>query len=72
MSFAASPFLVNHSTVESDGGRAEPRVTTHKAVTLAESLVQLRQCHLSQSPANDSESVDEPNLKRSSKPSMPE
>jgi hypothetical protein len=61
-SFAASPFLVSHSAtdsaVESGGGSEVQPVTTTKSVTLAESLVHLRQCHMSAKLATEQSPVE--------------
>lgn len=41
---ASSPFMVKHATTEADGGRAVMPTNNGKSTTLAESLVQMRQC----------------------------
>jgi len=46
--YAASPFLVTHAAVESNGGRAQHKVAMVKSVTIAESLVQMRLCHMNE------------------------
>ncbi len=42
--FASSPFMVKHNAVENGSGRAATKPAEAKSVTLAESLVHLRQC----------------------------
>lgn len=56
---AANPFLVSSATVEPNGGRAIQ--SDSKSVTLAESLVQLRHCHMTETSESmfDVESVDD-------------
>ena len=56
---AANPFLVSSATVEPNGGRAVQ--TDSKSVTLAESLVQLRHCHMNEASESmfDVESVED-------------
>ena len=58
-SFAASPFLVTRSSIEtfSDDadGRAQYYKANRKSITLAESLVHLRQCHMSEQKTSEFE-----------------
>ena len=65
-SLAASPFLVRHDSIDSNGGQpanATP-VTNTKSTTLAQSLVHLRNCHDNNAAAQsktDSESASTDN-----------
>jgi hypothetical protein len=60
VAMASSPFLVNHAAVEAGGGRAAMQAPTANRKTLAESLVQLRQCHAADHQNGESSTSETP------------
>ncbi len=54
---AASPFVVSHSTVNNGGDQATVKTTQTKRITLAQSLVQLRQCDATDHQSGESQST---------------
>ena len=69
---AARPFLVTHSSVANASDQAAVKTTQTKRITLAQSLVQLRQCdatdHQSGGEAQSSETADQASLAKQKSP----
>jgi hypothetical protein len=68
---AASPFVVSHSTVTNGGDQATVKTTQTKRITLAQSLVQLRQCDATDhqsGEAQNSETTDQASLAKQNSP----
>ena len=54
---AASPFVVTHSTVANASDQATVETTQTKRITLAQSLVQLRQCDATDHQSGEAQST---------------
>lgn len=52
---AASPFVVSHSSVTNVADQATAKTTQPKRITLAQSLVQLRQCDATDHQSGESQ-----------------